>query len=140
MPPLRTRQSNQTYQQFIHSPTGPPPRRRGARNGRRSHLAHVRTNDDAAGARARRPAMAVWPAIGVLQRVRRAPGGAQERQEPLLRRLCRGAVPPLLPWLPHECVVYFRATVRQSTYMSGGHLLPTSRSQTLLFIYSIDGT
>lgn len=48
------------------------------------------------GGRAWRPPVAARPAIGgVLRRVRRAPGRTQERQEPLLRRLRRGAVPPL---------------------------------------------
>jgi len=64
----------------------------------RSHLARVRTDVDASGGHARRPAVAARLAIGgVLRRVRRAPGGAQERQEPLLRRLRRGVVPPLPP-------------------------------------------
>uniref|UniRef100_A0A453P8B6 Uncharacterized protein n=1 Tax=Aegilops tauschii subsp. strangulata TaxID=200361 RepID=A0A453P8B6_AEGTS len=48
--------------------------------------------------RARHPAVAAWPAVGgILRRVRRAPGGAQERQEPLLRRLRRRPLPPLPP-------------------------------------------
>jgi hypothetical protein len=85
---------------------------------------YVRTRGGhAAGGRARRPAVAARSGVGgVLRRVRRAPGRAQERQEPLLRRLRRRAVPPVPPPRPRA---------RRLTGNKGEHIPPALISSEL---------